>query len=664
MKLTAVTFSNFRCFGPAAQTIPLETELVALLGTNGAGKSSVLAALSKVFGLSSADRSLVRGDFHLPPGKSWDTVDAIEMLIELRFELPELLDAAKIAGAPAAMFKHMAVVEEGKPPVCRARLRAKWSPSSLAEGDIEQDLVWVLAPGKDGVEATKTITSADRGTIVVHYIPATRDPIRHIRQSAGSILHSFLRAISWSAATKEAVQIASQEIRDSIGGEVGMKTVSSLIETCWQELHKEGTHTKVIIQPVAKRIEELIAQVDTVFHPSAGDTEEGLDRLSDGQRSLFYIALVAMSFDVQARLKKDDKHGLEADKVRSPVLTILAVEEPENHVSPHYLGRIVTQLKRIANAATGQVVLTSHSASIMARIEPESVRHLSFDGTTKRSTVRRIALPIGDAEKEKFVRQAVKAYPELYFAKLVVLGEGDSEALVIPRLVRDLGGVELDTNLISFVPLGGRHVNHFWKLLRGLGTPYITLLDLDLGRTGGGWGRIKYALEQLLEQGIDAEQLLAPISPAKLSKMHTWSGSSLDEKMQSWVEHLEAYGVYFSSPLDLDYAMLKAFPAAYQKLDEDAGEKGPRLDSDEDPVLNAVLSEDSDAADYYKTFGVDTLRWYRYLFLGRGKPATHALALGQLTKAELVKDTPDVLKRVVSSITTTLNPKPEDDFDF
>jgi len=57
--------------------------------------------------------------------------------------------------------------------------------------------------------------------------------------------------------------------------------------------------------------------------------------------------------------------------------------------------------------------------------------------------------------------------------------------------------------MVSFVPLGGRHVNHFWRLLNGLGIPYITLLDLDFGRPGGGWGRIKYALEQLLELGND-----------------------------------------------------------------------------------------------------------------------------------------------------------------
>lgn len=221
MKLAAITLSNFRCFGPEPQTIPLENGLAALLGSNGAGKSSVLAAMSKVFGLGSGDRTLTRSDFHLPSGKTWESVGPVQMSIELRFELPELKDPAKLAGAPAAMFKHLAVIEAGHPPICRARLKAQWSPSTLVEGDIDQELVWVLAPEEAGKEKLQTISSADRAAIVVHYIPATRDPIRHIRQSAGSILHGFLRAISWSAATKDAVAKASENIRDSIGGEQG-----------------------------------------------------------------------------------------------------------------------------------------------------------------------------------------------------------------------------------------------------------------------------------------------------------------------------------------------------------------------------------------------------------------------------------------------------------
>ncbi|HWA25974.1 MAG TPA: TOPRIM nucleotidyl transferase/hydrolase domain-containing protein [Lacunisphaera sp.] len=658
MKLASVTLANFRCFGPTPQVITLEPGISALLGSNGSGKSAALAALSKVFGLSSADRTLHRSDFHLPVGKTWDTVGSVQMTIELHFELPELATGEKTA-APAAMFKHLAVYEAGKPPACIARLQATWSSSTLAEGDIEQSLDWILASEKGKPEKTKSIGSADRASVVVHYIPATRDPIRHIRQSAGSILHGFLQAISWTPETKEIVGKASTDIRNAMGGEVGMKTVSSLVETCWQELYKEGTHSKVLIQPVAKRIEDLISQVDTVFQPTASNEEEGVDRLSDGQRSLFYIALVAMSFDVQARLRKDDKHGLLKAKVRSPVLTILAVEEPENHVSPHYLGRIVTLLKRIAGDPAGQVVLTSHSAAIMSRIEPESVRHLLLDHGTRVSTIRRIIMPTGD--QEKFVREAVRAYPELYFARLVVLGEGDSEQILIPRLAKALGGVDLDPNLISFVPLGGRHVNHFWRLLKGLGIPHLTLLDLDFGRNGAGWLRIKYAMEQLFEFEAPAKELFKA-QGAGVATMSDVHNIEPDKTLQSWIDLLETHGVYFAYPLDLDYSMLFAFPKAYQKIE--TGQKGPNA-ADDAALVSAVLADKSPAQGYYLLLGDDLLSWYRYLFLGRGKPATHAAALLRLTDAELVQKAPPELKRLIAKLVELVQPaKKEEDFPW
>jgi hypothetical protein len=43
------------------------------------------------------------------------------------------------------------------------------------------------------------------------------------------------------------------------------------------------------------------------------------------------------------------------------------------------------------------------------------------------------------------------------------------------------------------------YVNHFWRLLNSLKIPYVTLLDFDIDRNGGGYGRIKYAVEQLLK---------------------------------------------------------------------------------------------------------------------------------------------------------------------
>ena len=79
-------------------------------------------------------------------------------------------------------------------------------------------------------------------------------------------------------------------------------------------------------------------------------------------------------------------------------------------------------------------------------------------------------------------------------------------------------GLDIDRSFVAVVPLGGRHVNHLWRLLNDLDIPYATLLDLDWGRAGGGWGHIKTTCTQLLANNLTPQDIfgqhLNPQGPA------------------------------------------------------------------------------------------------------------------------------------------------------
>ncbi|MPN51220.1 hypothetical protein SDC9_198862 [bioreactor metagenome] len=64
---------------------------------------------------------------------------------------------------------------------------------------------------------------------------------------------------------------------------------------------------------------------------------------------------------------------------------------------------------------------------------------------------------------------------------------------------------------------------------------------------------------------------------------------------------------------------------------------------------DAVLGDDGSPAFYDATWD-DTLRWYRYLFLGRGKPSTHVRVLSRLTKADLAATMPQPLQRMLANV--------------
>lgn len=674
MRLSEITLTNFRCFGPTPTTVEL-SDLAALVGTNACGKTTILCALRRVFGMTGADRELKPDDFHVPrPADPPEPTPVTErtLSIEVKLDFPELEDPEADEDAVAECFRHMVVTEPGGTPYCRVRLEGVWSDTSLPEGEVEQRTYWITpAADPEGEETKQDMRAVDRSRVHLHYIPAARDPVKQIRQVSGSIMARLFKAVNWSDAIKEDVATASKDIQIAFGGEAGVDLIQKALSKNWQTLHDAAAYSGVKIRPISNRFEDILRQVEAVFSPSPGGQEDPLDRLSDGQRSLFYLAMVGAAFDIEEEvLGAENGNGtFDLNRLDAPSLTIFAVEEPENHVSPHFLGRIMDVLRKLAESPRAQVLLTSHSPSIMHRVEPTEVRHLRLDPDSCTTLVNTIELPPDEDEAHKFVREAVRAFPELYFARLVVLGEGDSEEIVLPRIA-EADSLPIDQSFVSIVPLGGRHVNHFWRLLASLDVPYVTLLDLDRERDGGGWGRIKYALEQLVAVGVPREELLTEdsgrgetrvLSEEEVAGMHK-RDSALSAQIEGWCKRLEKYDVFFSQPLDLDFLMLTHLPDAYRVVEE--GDRGPTIpdEGDEDfrtkraAVIQAVLKDAGGDGSTYAPEEVTEFFWYRYLFLGRGKPTTHLKALSNVEADELQEKCPEVLQRLVARMNDVLKP--------
>ena len=229
----------------------------------------------------------------------------------------------------------------------------------------------------------------------------------------------------------------------------------------------------------------------------------------------------------------------------------------------------------------------------------------------------------------------------------------------------------IDRSFISIVPLGGRHVNHFWRLLGQLGIPHFTILDLDRERDGGGWGRIKYVIKQLISIGNSKDELLNFILPSgipinvteeQLETMHTWSMTPDSiNVMNQWIIWLRRYGVVFSAPLDIDFMMLKAFPGIYQQATEGTGPRIPDRISDpfrwQQRIAAATAATLKDAGGDGGTYSAEERElfiWYSYLFLGRGKPVTHLLALNELDNQTLLNNLPEPIMTLMNSVVTYL----------
>ncbi|MBJ7402111.1 MAG: hypothetical protein JHD07_01910 [Bradyrhizobium sp.] len=120
--------------------------------------------------------------------------------------------------------------------------------------------------------------------------------------------------------------------------------------------------------------------------------------------------------------------------------------------------------------------------------------------------------------------------------------------------------------------------------------------------------------------------------------------------MQS-INALRPFGVFFSAPLDLDYSLLTAFFAAYQQLEP--GMRGPRAGE----PRPAVLGDEGLPALYDAQYDA-LLLWYRYLFLGRGKPSTHVRVLARLDMQTLKAGIPEELRALLNHVIAAIGVVP------
>lgn len=646
MFLERLSLTNFRCFGPQTLTIDMAQGLTAFVGVNGAGKTAAMQALQRLFGVTPDQRRIRRQDFHVPNADAGSPLER-EFVIEAILAFPELDGGDDGHDAVPEFFHQMACAEDGRLK-CRLRLEGRWTEDGTLEGVIEQKYQAIRALGAFEEGDRSDLRPTDRARVQMIYVPASRD--------AASQVTAFLRgrlwrAITWSPGMKAVFVEAGGRLNDAFGGEAAVDLVSKAVERRWQEVHSAGTDTKPIFRPVDLRFQEFIRKVEVVFHPDEEGRDRGLEELSDGQRSLFHLAMTAATLDVEGRIA-DGSAGaaFQAGGVPLPALTLIAVEEPENNLAPFYLSRIIRQIEDLTGRGRAQAFISSHSASILARVDPTQVRHFRLDPADRTARVNGIRLPDEEEDAARFVREAVRTYPELYFARFVILGEGASEEVVLPRLAEALD-LPIDRSFVAIVPLGGRHVNHLWRLLGDLAIPHVTLLDLDWGRDGGGWGRIKTTCEQLLAIGRTPTDLFGADLPAPevAARLAAFSGFDPADTatLQQWINWLRPFGVFFCAPLDLDYSMLTAFFAAYQRLEP--GMRGPRAGE----PRPAVLGDEGLPALYDANHDAPLL-WYRYLFLGRGKPSTHVRVLARLDAATLKAGIPEELKALLDHVMAAL----------
>jgi len=642
MKLQSIRVSNFQSFGAEPTELTLEN-ITYLIGPNGSGKTAALQALCRLFAFDPSLRRIQRSDFHVPHDEQ-EAPEERQLWIEADFVFPEL-EGEEDNSTVAPHFSHMRLDDPDGIPRVRYRLSATMG----LDGDIDETFVYVLEANPDGSPLNpESVPRSERNHIQVHYLPARRDPTDHIAYGTSALLGRLLRAVNWEN-EREEVKGFTDQISESLAANPSVNAFSAHLKKTWSTLHKGSYFTDPKITFVASEIEALLRHLSVSFSPGHDENLVDFSRLSDGQKSMLYLSLVLSSQAIGRAVLAGEDDSFDPEKLRPPVFTLIALEEPENSLSPHYLGRIVSALNSMTSNEDAQALIATHAPSMLRRVDPEYIRYLRLT-ETRQSKITKIQLPSRKDEAHKFVREAVQAFPEIYFSRLVVLGEGDSEEIVLPRIF-SAKGVPVDESAVTVAPLGGRHVNHFWRLLSALEIPYITLLDLDVSRHNGGWGRIKYVNDQL-------KKLTPTHALPDKWKISDWNDESIlirthhffEDRTKDLFKELENKNIFFSEPLDLDFSMLLAFPEQYSRENY----KTPTVST-----VKAVLGNSHHNSKQYSLKERKLFNTYHKRFKLGSKPTAHIDALAKISDKNLLSNMPKSFGRLADAVIAKLAELPE-----
>lgn len=172
---------------------------------------------------------------------------------------------------------------------------------------------------------------------------------------------------------------------------------------------------------------------------------------------------------------------------------MLLIEEPELMLTPQaqrYLFRLLHDF-----AVDNQVIYSTRSPALLDAAHHEEIVRL--DLTVSGTVVRRTdPEALSEAQRVRLAAEFDHERGEMFFARAVVLVEGQTERLALPAIFRTLG-YDADALGIAITEVGGKaNLAPAARLLNQLHIPFVIVFDSDRGAPGAQLNDAIYAVAE------------------------------------------------------------------------------------------------------------------------------------------------------------------------
>jgi len=337
------------------------------------------------------------------------------------------------------------------------------------------DYVWEIAAGGDDVDLDEVTWSDSFGTrfstdtlqqgYLVMFMEALRDVESRLGAPRTSPLQQILEQRNIPDAEQARLVEHLQTANTNINASASIRTLSTQLSASFREAAGK-TFAMGISLGLGEPSFTDISRGLQVLLSGYGLTNLDPGRNGLGLNNVLYISMLLNYFE--SRVAEAKKAG-----------QLLLVEEPEAHLHPQLQRVLLATLQR----KNVQVFITTHSTHVTSGVPLDCQIVLTSTGGPVAKFTKPTAIPaLEPADVADLERYLDATRSTLLYARKVLLVEGPAEQFVIPPLVKQVFGIDLDEEGVAVVPIFGTHFSSYAKLFGpgGIEKKCAILTDGDL----------------------------------------------------------------------------------------------------------------------------------------------------------------------------------------